>query len=796
MLLANLFTNRIISSVLIAGTSVAAYAQTKPPTVDPTYGFPLPKHVASAAKPLPDAQWIWAANTSDKQTVYLRKAFTLRGKPQTARLFVTADNYFTAYLNGTQLGGTQLEQGNDFVWAKVRSYDVVEVLKTGGNLLAIEGVNEGGQAAVLARLEIDGKPAIFSDGSWKVAEAESEAWTTPEFSDATWASATVLGPASSDPWGGRLEGWPAPLTPAAPYLQHLPIPPVSIAVLENPTSLATLTWHSAQTDIEADQPVSGKPWAVLLDFGKELDGRIELKSNTAQQVTAGTGESDGEAVEKPYTTSDLDLTVGHPAYGAYSAFRYVKLTFPATQNHVSLTVSLDHLYYPVQYRGSFDCSDPLLTRVWYTGAYTAHACMQEDIWDAPKRDRMRWMGDLHVSGEVINNVFADKFLMEQTMTRLRQAAQGSHDFTSLPKNHVNDIPGYSCAWIAGLADFHRHIGDMAYLKSQHDALVSMLAYFQGEFDEDHVFVNKLGKWPFVDWAPDFNADGPMARATTQLFMVHAYREASFLFAEMGDRLSSAIATAWADEVTKSAQAHLADPTGTFSDRRQENAMAIYSGVATYSQTKIIYDHILDPGSAAWNKVATPYYNNYVLFAMSEAGHTQAAMDFVRSYWGGMLAEGATTWWEGYDPSWDKNNFHAHLQADNGTGYFVSLSHGWSAGPTNFLTERVLGVRPTSGGFRTCDIAPDLGDLAWASGTVPTPRGDLTVKVVKRGHLVDYRFAIPRGTTARVRLLGQLPGTDTKPLGETATTVYFSTTLKAGHYGYTLVVPEANVAPKG
>ena len=68
------------------------------------------------------------------------------------------------------------------------------------------------------------------------------------------------------------------------------------------------------------------------------------------------------------------------------------------------------------------------------------------------------------------------------------------------------------------------------------------------------------------------------------------------------------------------------------------------------------------------------------------------------------------------------DFHAHLSADDNIGYFVSLCHGWSSGPTSWLTERVLGIRPTSGGFKTADIAPDLGDLSWAEGDVPTPRG--------------------------------------------------------------------------
>ena len=190
--------------------------------------------------------------------------------------------------------------------------------------------------------------------------------------------------------------------------------------------------------------------------------------------------------------------------------------------------------------------------------------------------------------------------------------------------------------------------------------------------------------------------------------------------------------AWADLLSEAAQRYLADlGTYTFGDRRQDNAMAIYAGVATKEQTQAIYDKILAPTSPAWNLLATPYYNNYVIYAMSLAGHNAATLGVIRNYWGGMLNEGATSWWEGYDPKWEKKDFHAHLQADDGTGYFVSLAHGWSAGPTSWLTERVLGVRPTTGGFKSVDIAPDLGDLQWAEGDVPTPQGNLHVRVDKQ-----------------------------------------------------------------
>ena len=70
-------------------------------------------------------------------------------------------------------------------------------------------------------------------------------------------------------------------------------------------------------------------------------------------------------------------------------------------------IRLEGIYYPVQYAGSFESSDPLLNRIWETGAYTAHLCMQDGLWDAPKRDRGRWAGDIDVEGRVISTAFGD-----------------------------------------------------------------------------------------------------------------------------------------------------------------------------------------------------------------------------------------------------------------------------------------------------------------------------------------------------------------------------------------------------
>ncbi len=751
-----------------------------PPTLDPTYGLRAPKTVpVSVYNPKADAHWIWAERTASEQTVGLRGAFTLPQVPRIATLYVTADDFFTCYVNGKQVEQSVPNPQDTFVWKRVHRQNIARYLQPGKNVVAIKALNNAGAAGAIARIEADGKPLLLTDNTWKVFDGQNlpPTWTSAEFNDAAWKNVHVVTEVTGDPWAsaGGLEGWPGYDITAA-YMAHVTLDPTDN--LDPQAGKGKLEAHEPgvfTASFGGSDPANAP--SVVVDFGKEIAGRVEITATSGEGIAVvGTGESKEEAVKMPWGgTHRLELADGKAAYTPYSAFRYAKLTFlPSAESgtagkSVSVSVKVDHKYYPVTYKGAFDCSDPLLTRIWYTGAYTSHLCMQEDIWDAPKRDRARWMGDLHVSGEVINIAFADRFLMEQTMQRLRDEAQGGASSGDLPKAHVNGIPGYSCAWICGLADFHRHIGDYEYLNRQHSSLITMLDYFKGvpstlnnavadsagELDGRGIFANNRKAWPFVDWAPDFNGDGPRARAATHLFLVKAAREAVFLLYEMGDEANAKIYAKWASDLSDAAQRYLFDEkTHVVSDRRQDNAMAIYAGVADKEQTQAIYDKILNPTSPAWKMIATPYYNNYILYAMSLAGHTPETLGVIRNYWGGMLEEGATSWWEAYDPSWEKKDFHAHLQADNGTGYFVSLAHGWSAAPTSWLTERVLGVRPTGGGFKTVDIAPELGDLEWAEGDVPTPRGNLRVRVEKQKFGLKLTAIVPEGSKASLTVPGK------------------------------------------
>jgi alpha-L-rhamnosidase len=758
-----------LAAVLALLSASASMAAKPPPTLDPTYGLTPPSVVAPIV-PIAPGNWIWASSSGGQQTALFRRTFSLGYVSDSAILRITGDDSFTVFINGEQVDQSTPGQPGASDWTWVHVLDIAPYLVTGVNVIAVRAVNgdataKADAAGLLARLELPGQPAIITDESWKVSlDLPPDDWTQDSFDDSHWPVATIEAPVGQGIWSNvsAPRGWPG-FDVTASYLAHVTLPVAKLRdVHHGAGSIAGARHMPGRVDavltVSTPKDEHADPPSLVLDFGKEVAGRLQLTGLSPGLVLVGTGESYEEATQSPWNgATAVHLIAGDSSYTPYSAFRYAKLTFPASRSgdRLRLQVALDHKYYPVQYRGSFSCSDRKLTKLWYTGAYTAHLCMQEDIWDAPKRDRSPWIGDMIVSGGAINDVFADRFLMEKTMQRLRDEALGGH---------VNGIPGYSCAWICTLADFHRHIGDDAYLSKQHDSLLSLLALMRGELDERGLFANKGGAWAFVDWSPGFDGNTPEAYAATHLFFVKAVREAAFLLWEMGDVDNSIQYRAWSDVLAKAARRHLlSESAGTYGDRLQENAMAVISDVATMDQQERIYESVLAPDSPAWDKtgvpaynrgVITPYFGGYVLQALSAMGHTNAGVRLLRRYWGGMLDEGATTFWEAYDPLWPKKQFHLHLQADNKEGTFISLCHGWSAAPTSWLTEHVLGVRPTSGGFKTAVIAPDLGDLRWAEGDVPTPYGAIHVRAEKKHGRVLCRVTIPQGITASVVVPGR------------------------------------------
>jgi alpha-L-rhamnosidase len=700
---------------------------------------------------------------------YFRARFAVGVVPKEATLYIAGPRSATVVLNGAKV----MQFGDDDGGGKgfhVRTAEVAGALREGENLLAIQEVrghsslhtgaspviNQVTYGEVLAvkvvprGIAVDVPALVVSDGSWRSSVDAKAGWDTAAFDDSGWAAVQTLGALGSKSdflqWNADagLYAWPGYAGISA-AMRTFRLNAVTVRDVSQPASLrdADRLLGTAQGGFEV-LPTSA-PSSLTLDFGKEVSGRIHLVSASDRAVVVGTsyGESAEEALGHPYLgVRQVTVPAGGEAFGPKSAFRYVRLTFPTDKPSQWSAIDVQGIAYPVEYKGSFESSDPLLNRIWETGAYTAHLCMQEGIWDGVKRDRGRWMGDLDVTGRVISSVFADRSLMEPTMAAVVGDSPVQRD--------VNTIAGYSALWITGQADFYRHSGDLSYLRSVHPQMLELLRVMDRELDPNGLFTNPEKHKVFVDWAEDFSSDTAEARSATHLEFYLAYKEASFLLSEMGDAENAAAYRTQAERLRAAAQKSLLDnATNTFGTRWQTNAMAVFSGAASADEQTAIWtqvlSHVAKPAGA--DTVITPYYGFYVLSAMARLNHRREALEWMREYWGGMIAEGATSFWEAYDPRWPKQDFHAYLEADGKKGYYISLAHGWASGPTAWLMQQVLGIEPAGAGFSEVTIRPDLAGLQWARGAEPTPRGLLRV-AVEAG---SVHLSLPPDTLANVVL---------------------------------------------
>jgi alpha-L-rhamnosidase len=771
-------------TTLLLGTSIIvsiANAQSPAPgQLDPVRSVAQPHLYSSFHTPLAE-QYIWTREDSKAATGsaasaeehYFRVRFQLQNVPSAATLYLAGLNIGNVYVNG-ELASHLAADPLSSLRIHVFELNVARLLRSGENVLALEVSNARFPRRVVVKLlaaapDSPGPALLVSGPQWKGAKNAQKGWESADFDDASWDGVAAQGAIESSivffqgNYDDGLYAWPG-YEGASPFLARAFLPAVSVrdayagqGSFENLNALQLPPQEDSAQEFTVRFP-ENKPDdeyvpGVTLDFGREVSGRVELlsDSDSAATVTVQYGESLGELNNQPYLRVNLLRLPPHGAgHGPKSAFRYARIRFLAGGPMLRFrAIHLEDIYYPVQYLGSFESSDPLLNRIWETAAYTSHLCMQDDIWDAPKRDRERWMGDLDVSGRVIDTVFADHFLMEDTLTHL---------IGDLPiEQHVNRIPGYSAFWLTGLETYYLHSGRKEFLLAMHNRIVQLLEFMDSDFNAQNEFINHTRAWPFVDWSADLSGDTPQARAATVLEYVRAYRAGAWLLRQLGDVKNAEHFEERADQLTRSSRQM--DWTGdSYGPRWQTNAMAVLAGVAEAGQYASIWQNVLgNVGKPTWRpEIITPYYGAYVLDAMAQMNRRADALAWMREYWGGMIAEGATSFWEAYDPSWPKSNPHVDLQADNNAGYGISLAHGWSSGPAYWLTEQVLGIRPEAPGFSKVIIRPDLIDLSWARGAEPTPNGQIEIDL-RSEHGFHAAIALPSGVEATV-LFPIAPGT--------------------------------------
>lgn len=383
---------------------------------------------------------------------------------------------------------------------------------------------------------------------------------------------------------------------------------------------------------------------------------------------------------------------------------------------------------PVNYQGSFSCSDSELTRIWYTGAYTVKLNLQKDYFGAilmERSDRHSWTGDAYPSQAA------------------SMVAFGNYDFVKANTINTadlnNGILSYSLYWVLSLIDYVNYTGDVEFAKRYIDNACKKL-------DLAYQHFGKSPKLGFYGWDERLGAgfENPNIDESQRAYSMLTIRS----WAEFG-RLMKQIGRAdLAQKYTSYAHEKIAE------ERKKKNwqndfglhasADAINTGLTTPKEDALFYQRNY---TDRINRLSYSPFNEYfIIGAMAKMQKYEEAISAVKDCWGGQIKYGGTTFFEVYRTSWnailDKND----APPNNQCGY-TSLTHPWSAGVVKWLSEEVLGIKPLEPGFKVFEIIPHLGDtISYVNGSTPTLNGLISASFNVKSGITTLE--IPKGTLAK------------------------------------------------
>ena len=689
-----------------------------------------------------EANWIWDAGESNPQNYYLyiRKVFTLDSAAEEAWAYISASSFAEVYINGKLVERVPVK--SDPEYQVYDNFDLTSYFVKGQNTIAAIVYNYG----VGMHHNINARGGFFfqgqvkdtdgniiklnSDKGWRVCKAEAwdsstkqrhvnhligfrekydaakalEGWRKYSFDDSGWEAATEIGIPPVDPWNGIV-------VVRRPFLRREMIEPVA-------------SWES-----------NGKQ---VYDFGKVYSASpvFVIDADAAGvQIDIGTAER-LDAERLPMSTLELNYTDTYiTAEGrqtwkpmTWRSFRYLAI---GKKEQVGVeSVDAEFRSYPVEYAGSFTCSDENLNRYWKIGRWTMQICSQDTLMDTPWREQTQYIAgdsryDMHYSNyafgpeaaylfkyNILSGAFSQRW-KEEGSIRSRYPT----DWLLGPATSTY-IPDYQLEWVMMIHEYFMYYADERLVSEMYPHVKKLMAYFENYISKEHNLLGQVPGWVVLDHPDTFPMDVGGENTAMNCLYYGALNSAAWLAENvMADNEQAGKWQQKAASIKGAVNEYLfAVDSGVYKDgfessrlTQQTQVYALKYGLAAEGKKARIIEFIKSKGRSCEQS-----FSYWLLNSMFAEGQGQWALDYIRQYWGDQTRDkdfnGA--WHEGWDCKWG------------------STSHAWCAGPTALLPGKVLGVEPVLPGWKKFSIKPELCDLEWAKCVVPTCEGNITVRFVK------------------------------------------------------------------
>ncbi|MCU0794932.1 MAG: glycoside hydrolase family 78 protein [Akkermansiaceae bacterium] len=695
-----------------------------------------------------------------------------------AILHATALGVFKVEINGQRVSDERLAPGWSAYHRRIhsRTYDVTKLVSEGGNAIGatladgwycgyvayglltlqpglLPGIHGrsyyGISPAIRLQLELeltDGTKRMITTGpDWKCATGpyleadilqgetydarkEMPGWSKPGFDDGKWEQAVVK--TGTD----------------ARVLPH-PGPPVR-PIMEMPTQ--TVTPRGEGT--------------YIFDLGQNISGvvRLKVRGQAGDRITLRHAEilhQDGRmstenlrcarAVDTYILRGDPEGETWIPEF-TYHGFQYVEVSGLREAPQKDAVTGIV-LHSDTEFHGQFECSDPMLNRLYQNILWTQRGNFFEMPTDCPQRDeRMGWTGDaqIYVRAATFNADIASfykKWLRDLNDDQWDYGAYPPYAPRPFSRPNEHHAAGWMDAGVICPWTIWQVYGDTRVIREHWR---NMKDFMEWRKLRDPELDGATDDCNFGDWLSLGEVKTPIP------FIDLAYHaHDAMLMAEMAGAIGlpdeQKSWQAHADKVTAAFRKNYLNADGTLKvDNQTAYAMALFLGLIP-EETKAATARRLADLVASNNHLMTTGFlgTRPLLPALSANGHHEISGKLIRQRnfpsWGYEVENGATTIWERWN-SYEKGK-GVHSPEMN------SFSHYAFGAVGEWMMSELAGIDRASAGFKRVRIAPrPTGGITHASASMMTPHGKLSCAWKIEGGQFIADIIIPPNTTAESR----------------------------------------------
>ncbi len=444
-------------------------------------------------------------DTVQDRHVLFRRRFKLEKKPKSAKLYISADDYYKLYINGRFVAqGPAPGYPERYPYNEI---DVTEWLTGGEDLIAVHTYYQGlvnrvwhsgdGRHGLLFDLVCDDETVLFSDtsvlthrhGAYEAigkfgyetqfcerydSRAAEIGFESPEFDDSEWESAEL-----------------------------------SLTADHKLTEQNTKMLVFEDIGPELTEKRDG---FTLFDFGKNYVGylKIRAKGRRGERLTVRYGQELLENGRVRYEMrcncryeDEWVLSGGEDTLDIfdYKSFRYAELIGECEM----ISASLEARHYPFELKRGLrpEYDDGELRRIWELCLHTQKYGVQEVIQDCMDREKGFYLGDgcytalahLILTGDdaICRKMIDDAFFTQRITPTL---------MTCLSCSFMQEIGEFPLMLVSLVLWRYRLAGDKDYLKDNYEKCKALLEAYRAEFEHDGL-LSELNKWCVVEWPKNF-----------------------------------------------------------------------------------------------------------------------------------------------------------------------------------------------------------------------------------------------------------------------------------------------------